>query len=155
MFKNFDQHRWAMNLEPFQRNKCRFCLCQIFKRCLMFFRTKPSKIDIGIFTVIPSTGIIHPKETVTINIICNVSKFGLVEETAKLFISECPMSNKKGTSLNLLVTGAVPNVNFSPVDNIFMEQYNVNSFTDMSLLDHVRIFVVVINHSNLYTGSFL
>lgn len=101
------------------------------------FRPKPTKIDIGIFSLVSSTGTVAPGEVTAIEVTCIPNHLGPITEDAIFFISEAKPCDRKGVFIKMKVNGAMPSLDLTNFEDIFFEQYVVNSMKDFVCSEQV------------------
>lgn len=98
---------------------------------------KVTKLDVGPFTLVSSTGNILPKTSITINVTCKPKQLGDIEETILLYITESAPPYSKGILMKLVVKSVIPDIDLEDFDNIFKEQFVINSLDDLICDDQV------------------
>lgn len=84
----------------------------------------------GPFGLVSSTGTIEPGSVAAINVTSRPKQIGNIEEVVYIFLSECPPEHRKGIQINLCVNSCVPSVDLENYDDVFKEQYVVDSYEE-------------------------
>lgn len=94
------------------------------KNHTVLFRKLPStKLTVGPFTLVSSTGVIQPGETAVVQITCTPKEKKLYQEAVLFLVSEENPSPNRGVKLQLITEGALPKIEFKNYSFIFKDHY--------------------------------
>lgn len=98
---------------------------------------KPTRLDVGIFSIVSSTGTVGPGESKKVTVTAHPKNLERQEEIIIFFMSERSPKERKGQHVLLSACGAVPKINFTDMHLIFREMYVIDSYTGMVHVENV------------------